>query len=60
MGLNIVHPDGKICKTIFRRLHYDKNTNTSVLHCRPLTSRSHQIRVHLQYLGYSIANDPVY
>ncbi|KAH8984148.1 pseudouridine synthase [Lactarius hatsudake] len=62
MGLNIVHPDGKIshakpAQTIFRRLHYDKNTNTSVLHCRPLTGRSHQIRVHLQYLGYPIAND---
>jgi RluA family pseudouridine synthase len=60
MGLNIVHPEGKPAKTIFTRLHYDKNTNTSVLHCRPLTGRSHQIRVHLQYLGYPIANDPVY
>ncbi|KAH8984155.1 pseudouridine synthase [Lactarius hatsudake] len=60
MGLNIVHPDGKAAKTIFTRLHYDKDTNTSVLHCRPLTGRSHQIRVHLQYLGYPIANDPVY
>ncbi|KAI0264169.1 pseudouridine synthase [Gloeopeniophorella convolvens] len=60
MGLNIVHPEGKPAKTIFTRLHYDKNTDTSVLHCRPLTGRSHQIRVHLQYLGYPIANDPVY
>ncbi|KAH9971776.1 pseudouridine synthase [Russula compacta] len=60
MGLNIVHPQGKAAKTVFKRLHYDRNTNTSVLHCRPLTGRSHQIRVHLQYLGYPIANDPVY
>ncbi|TFK50721.1 pseudouridine synthase [Heliocybe sulcata] len=60
MGLNIVHPEGKDAKTIFKRLHYDANTDSSVLHCRPLTGRSHQIRVHLQYLGYPIANDPIY
>ncbi|ETW74643.1 hypothetical protein HETIRDRAFT_56935 [Heterobasidion irregulare TC 32-1] len=67
MGLNIVHPEGKFlltypqpAKTIFKRLHYDVNTDTSVLHCRPLTGRSHQIRVHLQYLGHPIANDPIY
>ncbi|KAH9855879.1 pseudouridine synthase [Lenzites betulinus] len=60
MGLNIVHPEGKHAKTIFKRIRYDANTDTSVLHCRPMTGRSHQIRVHLQYLGYPIANDPIY
>ncbi|THH29543.1 hypothetical protein EUX98_g4651 [Antrodiella citrinella] len=60
MGLNIVHPDGKPAKTIFNLIRYDPNTDTSVVRCKPLTGRSHQIRVHLQYLGHSIANDPVY
>ncbi|EIM80852.1 pseudouridine synthase [Stereum hirsutum FP-91666 SS1] len=60
MGLNIIHPEGKTAQTIFTRLHYDANTDTSVLHCRPLTGRSHQIRVHLQYLGHPVANDPIY
>ncbi|EKM53723.1 uncharacterized protein PHACADRAFT_148496 [Phanerochaete carnosa HHB-10118-sp] len=60
MGLNVVHPEGKSAKTIFTRLHYDAETDSSVLHCRPVTGRSHQIRVHLQYLGYPIANDPIY
>ncbi|PCH33259.1 pseudouridine synthase [Wolfiporia cocos MD-104 SS10] len=60
MGLNVVHPEGKPAKTIFKRMHYDSNTDTSVVHCRPMTGRSHQIRVHLQFLGHPVANDPVY
>ncbi|EJD08351.1 pseudouridine synthase [Fomitiporia mediterranea MF3/22] len=60
MGLNIVHPEGKEAKTMFKRMHYDKITDTSVVHCRPITGRSHQIRVHLQFLGHPIANDAVY
>lgn len=60
MGLNIVHPKGKPAKTVFNRIRYDTNTHTSVVRCRPFTGRSHQIRVHLQFLGHPIANDPVY
>ncbi|KAF8633370.1 hypothetical protein AX17_004541 [Amanita inopinata Kibby_2008] len=60
MGLNIVHPEGKPAKTIFNRLHYNVASDSSVVRCRPLTGRSHQIRVHLQFLGHPIANDPVY
>ncbi|KAF8644092.1 hypothetical protein AX16_008697 [Volvariella volvacea WC 439] len=60
MGLNIVHPEGKPAKTIFNLIRYDANTDSSVVRCRPLTGRSHQIRVHLQFLGHPIANDPIY
>ncbi|KAJ7750120.1 pseudouridine synthase [Mycena maculata] len=60
MGLNIVHPDGKPAKTVFKRIRYDANTDSSVILCKPFTGRSHQIRVHLQFLGYPVANDPVY
>lgn len=47
-------------KTIFTRISYDPVSDTSVVRCRPVTGRSHQLRVHLQYLGYPIANDPIY
>lgn len=32
----------------------------SIVHCLPLTGRTHQIRVHLQFLGHPITNDPIY
>ncbi|GAA6008011.1 hypothetical protein JCM10207_006998 [Rhodosporidiobolus poonsookiae] len=60
IGVNVVHPEGRDSKTIFIRLSYDKRSNTSVVRCQPITGRSHQIRVHLQFLGHPIANDPIY
>lgn len=60
LTLNTVHPEGKACSTIFELLRYDPRTNTSVVLARPVTGRTHQIRVHLQWLGYPITNDPLY
>ncbi|EGW31977.1 DRAP deaminase [Spathaspora passalidarum NRRL Y-27907] len=61
LGLNVVDEEnGKESSTEFRRVSYDPETNTSIVKCHPLTGRSHQIRVHLQYIGYPIANDPMY
>ncbi|EPQ31991.1 uncharacterized protein PFL1_00189 [Pseudozyma flocculosa PF-1] len=59
-GVNIVHPKGKDCETIFVRLSYDAEDDSSVVFCRPITGRTHQIRVHIQYLGHPICNDPIY
>ncbi|KAJ7420118.1 RNA pseudouridylate synthase domain-containing protein 2 [Willisornis vidua] len=58
VGVCRVDPKGKSCKTIFQRLSY--NGKTSVVKCLPRTGRTHQIRVHLQYLGHPIVNDPIY
>ncbi|KAK9728918.1 DRAP deaminase [Basidiobolus ranarum] len=58
LGLNVVSPDGKESTTIFKRLSFDGET--SIVQCKPITGRTHQIRVHLQYLGHPIANDPIY
>mmetsp|Transcript_18106 Transcript_18106/g.45479 ORF Transcript_18106/g.45479 Transcript_18106/m.45479 type:complete len:244 (+) Transcript_18106:63-794(+) len=51
---------GKAASTQFRRLHLAADGRSSLVECRPLTGRTHQIRVHLQDLGYPIANDPQY
>ena len=58
IGLCRVDPKGKECRTVFQRLGF--NGRTSVVRCLPLTGRTHQIRVHLQYLGFPILNDPIY
>ncbi|KAH3743007.1 pseudouridine synthase [Pelomyxa schiedti] len=60
IGINMVHPSGKSAKTSFQRIKYDPVTNTSLVRCVPHTGRTHQIRVHLQWLGHPIANDPIY
>ena len=53
-----MNSNGKQCKTIFERLNY--NGKSSTVLCKPKTGRMHQIRVHLQYLGYPILNDNIY
>lgn len=34
--------------------------NRSLVECKPLTGRTHQIRVHLKHIGFPILGDPVY
>lgn len=58
VGVCRVDPKGKSCKTVFQKLSY--NGKSSVVKCFPLTGRTHQIRVHLQFLGHAIVNDPIY
>ncbi|XP_046735586.1 RNA pseudouridylate synthase domain-containing protein 2-like isoform X2 [Diprion similis] len=58
IGVCKVSEKGKDCVTTFKRLSF--NGKSSVVLCKPQTGRMHQIRVHLQYLGYPVVNDPLY
>ncbi|KAI7824459.1 pseudouridine synthase [Kickxella alabastrina] len=59
LSLNCVDREqGKPCLTEFELLSTDGEQ--SIVYCRPKTGRTHQIRVHLQFLGFPIANDPLY
>lgn len=46
--------------TIFRRLNYNKELNQSIVLCKPITGRMHQIRIHLRNTGHPIVNDYEY
>jgi len=55
---DINEDSAKHSKTVFQCISFDGQT--SIVRCKPLTGRQHQIRVHLQYIGFPIANDPIY
>lgn len=46
--------------THFRVLKRYKEANKTLIECKLKTGRTHQIRVHMAYIGYPIYNDPVY
>ncbi|KAL5238707.1 hypothetical protein ACI65C_006117 [Semiaphis heraclei] len=60
IGVCKVSPNGKQCSTSFQLIGYNEQANISVVLCKPHSGRMHQIRVHLQYLGHPIQNDPLY
>ena len=53
-----VDPTGKEAETFYRVLK--TNGKRSLVELKPTTGRTHQLRVHLQYLGHPIVGDPVY
>ena len=55
-------PQGKPAATAYRRLAKGKFQNhpVSLVECRLETGRTHQIRVHLESLGFPLLGDPVY
>lgn len=53
-----VHPEGKASRTDFRVLRTFRDY--TLVEARPITGRTHQIRVHAQYAGHSLAGDEKY
>ncbi|HIM94622.1 MAG TPA: RluA family pseudouridine synthase [Campylobacterales bacterium] len=52
--------EGKYAKTEFNPLEYDEKLDTTLLECKPLTGRLHQIRLHLFHVKHPILGDPIY
>lgn len=57
-----VDPNGKPAQTEYRVLWVDNDTDNhlSLLELKPVTGRTHQLRVHMKYLGHPILGDKVY
>lgn len=53
-----VHADGKPSLTEFKLL--SNFSSCSLVEARPITGRTHQIRVHAQYMGHSLVGDEKY
>ncbi len=51
---------GKPACTHYTRVNYDSKSNTSRVELRPVTGRSHELRVHMQALGHPILGDYFY
>ena len=57
----IVHFElGKQALTLYEHLEYDEAKDVSRVLLTPITGRSHQLRVHLQYIGHPITGDKLY
>jgi len=54
----LVDPNGKPSQTFYQV--EQKTNNFSLVKLQPVTGRTHQLRVHLKYLGHPIVGDPVY
>lgn len=50
--------EGQSAQTAYRCLAY--GPDSTLIECKPITGRTHQIRVHLHYLGHPILGDNVY
>lgn len=53
-----VRPDGDRAVTRFRVL--ERMADHTLVACKPITGRTHQIRVHLEHLGFPILGDKLY
>lgn len=51
---------GKSALTLYQAEHYCTEQDMTRVLLKPITGRSHQLRVHMQYLGHPIMGDRIY
>ena len=56
--LRFVSPEGKPSRTEYRVL--ERREHMTLLALRPITGRTHQLRLHCAHMGYPILGDPQY
>jgi 23S rRNA pseudouridine1911/1915/1917 synthase len=50
--------DGRQARTLY--LVLEAFSGTALVSCRPITGRTHQIRVHMAHIGHALVGDPLY
>jgi len=58
--VDVGDPDGKPALTHFRVLAVNAARTVSLVHCTPVSGRTHQLRVHLRSVGLPIVGDDLY
>ena len=51
---------GKVAKTLYQAVQYFEADDITRVLLTPVTGRSHQLRVHMQYIGHPITGDQFY
>ena len=52
--------NGEKAVTYYERLNYNAELDISLVKCKLLTGRTHQIRVHFSYIGHPLLGDSLY
>jgi 23S rRNA pseudouridine1911/1915/1917 synthase len=53
-----VVPEGRPARTLYTVA--ERFPGLSLLHCRLITGRTHQVRVHMAHIGHALVGDPLY